>query len=535
MTRAVEGAQPTGRREGMMVELVEPLDRTGARPGAPWNRNGSGLRLPIASARRAVDVREWTAIQRFVLLLAVVYLAKQVVYAFLFPAFSGHDEVAHYEYLRVVATEGRVPVIPDLEEWRAAFSDRTPTSEDRLGTDLYRYCHYTLDWYCELPKYENNPPYAVTYLDEFYPSGWVYTANHPPLYYMLMAPVYWLSDGTSPVTQLYLLRFAAIPFGLATVLLAFLTARTLFPTDGFVPVVSSAFVAFQTQVSYEAAMLNNDILGVALYSLALYLLVRGIRDRFPSPLCFALGITLGLSLLAKSTSVTVVGIAGLTMLVVLGFRDWRGLVERGMLVGVPMVLLIAPWYVFLYRTYGNLTVLPQIEALQWWNSPGGGFFDLLFSRGFAEMRFKETWGYWGWRLIPLDKTTLWAIGVPLIVALGGLVQYAVLASRLRPADEDGQVARPVRWQALALGMLLFSCVVAYVAIVQFGVTFSLTQARYFFPIVNAAAILLALGWRTLIPLRFHPYGQGAAVTALVAMNILIFSQFVIPYWQLSFD
>jgi 4-amino-4-deoxy-L-arabinose transferase-like glycosyltransferase len=521
-----------------MAELVEPVDQTGSRSGSLWNRGGSQLRLPIASVGRAVDVREWTAIRRFVLLLAVVYLAKQVVYAFLFPAFTGHDEVAHYAYLRVVATEGRMPIVPDVDQWRVDFAAGTATF-DRIPPELYKYCQYvTSDWWrfgCGDPRWLNDPPYAVTYLDEYFPSGWIYSANHPPLYYLLMTPVYWLSDSTSPETQLYVLRFAAIPFGLATVLLAFLTARTLFPTDSFVPLVSSAFVAFQTQVSYEAAMLNNDILGIALYSLALCLLVRGVRDRFPTPLCFVLGITLGLSLLAKSTSVTVVGIAGLTMLVSLGVRDWRGWVVKGLVVSAPMLLLIAPWYVFLYRTYGNFTVLPQIEALQWWNQPAGGFFELLLDLDFAEMRFKETWGYWGWRLIPLDKTTLWAIGLPLIVALGGLLQYAVTAARRRPSAESDPVNRPVRWQALALGMLFVSCVVAYLAIVQFGVTFSLTQARYFFPIVNAAAILLALGWRTLIPLRFHPYGQGAAVAAMIAMNVLIFSQFVIPYWQLSFD
>jgi hypothetical protein len=97
------------------------------------------------------------------------------------------------------------------------------------------------------------------------------------------------------------------------------------------------------------------------------------------------------------------------------------------------------------------------------------------------------------------------------------------------------VANPERWQRLALWMLVVTCVVAYLAIIQFGVTFALTQARYFFPAVNAVAILLALGLRSLIPLRFHPYGQGIAVAALIVMNVLIFSQFVIPYWQLSFD
>jgi hypothetical protein len=82
-------------------------------------------------------------------------------------------------------------------------------------------------------------------------------------------------------------------------------------------------------------------------------------------------------------------------------------------------------------------------------------------------------------------------------------------------------------------MMLVTAVVAYLAIIQFGTEFSLTQARYFFPAVNAVAILLALGLRTLIPVRFHPYGQGAVLAAMILLNTMVFTQYVIPYWQFN--
>ena len=517
-----------------MAELANPVERREPIGGAGrWS--GGFAKLPLTGTRAAFNVRAWPAVRRFVLLLAIVYLAKQAIYVVLFPAFSGHDEVAHYAHLQIVATEGRYPVVPDLAAWRAEYAATGEAAvHDRIPESLYRYCRYTTqDWFCEPQKYANNPPYGVWWLEELYPSGWIYTANHPPLYYILMTPVYWLSDGASAETQLFILRFAAIPFGLATVLLAFLSARTLFPGDGFLAVVAPAFVAFQTQVSYEAAMLNNDILSIALYSLIIYLTIVGIRDRFPTRLSLALGGVLGLALLAKSTSLTALGIVGLAVLLRIGWRDWGGLLRRALQIGVPMAVLIAPWYAYLYHTYGNVTVLPQINALQWWNEPAGSFFELLFDPEFAEMRFHETWGYWGWRLIPLSDAALWAIGIPLIVALTGLVQYAVSVWQ-SPSSGD-PVTKPAPWQRLSLWMLLLTCVVAYLAIVQFGVTFNLTQARYFFPAVNAVALLLALGLRTVIPVRFHAYAQGMTVAALLVMNVLIFSQFVIPYWHLSFD
>src|SRR5262245_31403293 len=104
-----------------MAELVEPVERA-----EPFGRTGGafrlGPRLPLAAVRARLDVRAWSAVQRFILVLAMVYLAKQAIYVFLFPPFSGHDEVAHYAHLRVVAEEGRVPVVPDLDEWRDQFA-----------------------------------------------------------------------------------------------------------------------------------------------------------------------------------------------------------------------------------------------------------------------------------------------------------------------------------------------------------------------------------------------------------------------------
>lgn len=482
------------------------------------------------------NVRTWNPIQKFVAILALLFLAKQIIFVLAFPAFTGHDEVAHYAYLRVLATDGRIPKIPELDEWRDRYASGAETDEDRVPGELYRYCRYfTQDWYCDPndPRFRDSGPTAITFSGEFYPSGWVYTANHPPLYYALMTPVYWLTEGASPATQLYALRLAAVPFGLLTVLLAFLTVRVVFPTDRFLMVVVPTFVAFQTQVSYEAAMLNNDVLGITTYSLVLYLVVRGIRDRFPRRLCLLLGVALGLAMLTKSTALTAVGISGLAVLLRIGVKDLRGLVERGAIIGVVLGVIVAPWYAYMYATYGSFNALDQIKALQYWNDGGQSFFGMLIDLDFAEKRFSETWGEFGWRRIPYTGTMMWFIGFPLLVSLVGLLVYGVSVARGRAASAGDPVERPAPWQKLAVVVLVVTSVVAYLAIIQFGTEFELTQARYYFPVINAVAILLALGLRTLIPIRFHPYGQGAVLAAMILLNTMVFTQYVIPYWQFN--
>lgn len=276
-------------------------------------------------------------------------------------------------------------------------------------------------------------------------------------------------------------------------------------------------------------MVNNDIVAIAIASLLLWGIVVGIRDRFPIRLCLALGVGLGLGLLTKSTTIVIAPVIAAAVLLALGWRDWRGWVSRGAAIAAPAALLAAPWYLYLYRTYGDFSGLGRVKDLQYWSSPMGSFFDLLFNRDFILGRFRETWGEFGWRLIHLRTELLWAIGLVVIAAGIGLALYLVAAWRDLPFSRGDAVSRPVAWQWKALAVLLLVCVLAYLAVVQFGTEFSLSQARYFFPVANAAALLTMLGLRTLVPGRFRSAGQGILFGALVLLNVLILTGYVLPF------
>jgi hypothetical protein len=198
-------------------------------------------------------------------------------------------------------------------------------------------------------------------------------------------------------------------------------------------------------------------------------------------------------------------------------------------IGVPAAVIAAPWYAFLFRTYGDFSGLERVDALQYWNSPMGTFFELLLDREFLLGRFRETWGEFGWRLIHLRTPLLWMIGIVTVGAAVGLLLYAVAAWRGEPLWRGMAVARPRVWQGKALFILACACAIAYLAVVQFGTSFALSQARYFFPVVNAAALLAMLGLRTLIPLRLRPTGQGVVFGGLVLLNIVIMSWYVLPF------
>lgn len=496
--------------------------------------------------------------RRFLHVLLLLYLFKQILTAIIMPPFTGHDEVAHFQYIRIVAEDHRLPELVDIAQWREERTPNDPTvAGDFLDADLYPYYPYVLNWFHWQrgdPGYQaslTNPVHAVTFPDykanpegtewEDWPDGLVYTANHPPLYYVIATPVYWATNWMTLQNQMISLRMVAIPFGMLAVIGTFLMARWLFPRTGFIAVTSAAFVAFQTQISYEAAMINNDILLIGFGALLMALLVRGMRDRFPWRLTAIIGVMFGLLLLSKGSALAFAAPIALMMITGLGLRNVRLWAPKGIVAAAIGFGLAAPWYLFLHRTYGNFSALDQIASLQYNYTYQQGLdkpsiTDLLWNKGFAVMRWNETWGEFGWRRIPLDRTMLWVIGVPLTIMLASCLVY--LVSRTIPRRRRGiagTIESPQPWQLWTLVAFVLTGLLGYAAVIQFGLTFQLTQARYFFPMIPPVAVLLMIGLHTIVPERGRAYAQVSVVGAMIALNIFIYSAYVAPYWYARID
>lgn len=512
-------------------------------PAGTATRDGEVEERASIAGRIAMAIRHAPFEQRFLWVLLLLFVAKGVILTYVFPPFSGHDEVAHYAYLKVLMEEGRLPVIPDPVAYNEAYAASENPTFDRIPDYFQKYQQYiTADWWSDQSRVVR----TVTYLGEYLPSGWIYTANHPPLYYLLMAPVWEATASQSPEFQLYAFRLAAIPLGMLTVLFAYLTTRRLFPRETFLAVTVPAVVAFQPQIAYEAAMLNNDILAIVTTSACLYLIIVGLQNRFTVGLCSWLGLALGLALLSKSTAVIVMPVIALAMVLRLGWKNALEWIPKGGLVLAIAAVVSAPWYLYMLKTYGSISALDYILKLQWWNNQDGvtlSIRDQLFNRDFAWMRWRETWGEFGWRKIPLGDDLLRTIWWIVVLALVGLVIWAALVLMLRWRARKAPLSRvralvrntdPIiavtGWQINGVLAMLLTCVVAYFAVLQFGKTFDLTQARYYFPAINAAALLLMLGLRALTPIRWLPYMQTLVFIGLFWLNAIILTTYVIPYW-----
>jgi 4-amino-4-deoxy-L-arabinose transferase-like glycosyltransferase len=282
------------------------------------------------------------------------------------------------------------------------------------------------------------------------------------------------------------------------------------------------------------------------------MLALGLRKRFPLWMCMVIGLLLGFAVLAKSTSAIVAILVGIGMMFGIGVRRWKQWLAKGALTAGISAILVFPWYFYMMVQYGDATALNRVKELQWWNYSGGSnpkFMDMLTRRSFHWDRWRETWGAFGWRRIQLDmgedatllRVLLWLS----LFAVLGLAVYAIrflkAQREITMLEEQGLTFSEIRdhrdetlailpWQVTGILIMGVACVIGYYTVMQFGMSFALTQARYYFPMIIPAAVLLMLGFRSWFPHRWLPYVSAAIFLGLVALNVIIYSAYVIPFW-----
>ena len=172
------------------------------------------------------------------MLILVCYLLVGGLYAAQVPDWQAPDEPAHYNYIRQLAN-GNLPVI--------AAGDY-----DQAYLDEVRGARFA-------------PEYAVDIIE--------YEDWQPPLYYLLLTPVFVLTDGA-----LLPLRLSSLLLGAGVILLAYAIARQFFPQAKWVAWSTAVFVAFIPQHIAMLASVNNDSLSEFMIALLLYLTLRWIRS-----------------------------------------------------------------------------------------------------------------------------------------------------------------------------------------------------------------------------------------------------------------
>lgn len=411
--------------------------------------------------------RTWLA------MVLVGYVALATGYAVGTPPFNTPDEPAHYNYIAHVASTGQLPVL-------------------QVG-----------DW--DLPALERLK--ASRFPPESSVEAIRYESHQPPLYYLLMVPVYRATDGMARDDRVVVLRLASVVFGSLVVLAVYRAGALAFPSMGWLPPMAAGIAAFIPMHTANTATVNNDTLAELLASVTLLTLLTGLRRGFGDRHALILGALFGLLLLTKVTTYAFVPL-GLGIMA-LSSDGWR---TAGRRVGIAILvagLVSAWWFVRNMLVYGpedpiaarrhDLVVFDQPRWAQPLPEAAGAFLTTLFH---------SFWGQFGWMGIPLDERTYVVLAMWTVLPIAGLTLALVHMA-------GGEASK--RSELVALAVLAAATAAVFAEVVYYNLTFIQPQGRYLFPAILSIAILMALGWCRLAEAHHFPALRMAPLMSLLPL------------------
>ncbi|MBX3051081.1 MAG: DUF2142 domain-containing protein [Caldilineaceae bacterium] len=436
----------------------------------------------------------------------LVYFLLATLFAVTTPAWQNPDEPAHYNYIAFVATEGRLPVL-QMGDYDEAYLQRL--KDEKFPPEL--------------------PIAPVRY--EF---------HQPPLYYILAAPVYWLSGGS-----LLALRLFSALLGAGAIWLLSLCFQTVVPEKPGVVLAATAFVAFLPMHLAILSSVNNDSLAELLIAGGLLVLLRwtaGRGRRMARPQSATrnsqllwLGAIIGLGFLTKATAYILLPVTLFTLATVAFAQSpnrpvstrLRRILSSCHPVILSSLLLGLPLWLRNITTYGGLDFL----GLGWHDRVVTGqptTADWIAANGWPaygerawDFTFKSFWGVFGWlgvfmdgRIYTLLLIFSAVVGAGLVAGLwrGWTADRGPQAASIRDNPLDPRHPRSI---GLFVALLLLAGVAA--SYVWYNLGFVQHQGRYLFPALFSFGLLVALGWREAL----HPPTSFAVAGLLLFWAVVL--------------
>jgi hypothetical protein len=277
----------------------------------------------------------------------------------LLPPFEGFDEPGHYSYIQQVADTGRWPVRGDnMSKEVDGYLKVAPTTENMLGPWTYHRFFSSGAATVDEGRRAIHGRAGHRYVPGAI-GNW--QAQHPPLYYFVMAPAYLASSGWSLAAQLFFLRSFSYLIAWAGLCLAvFAMLRKSMQDEPLAAPLSFGIALWPALFPMwfpEMARLGNDSL-ITVFAACTFLLVHRLASRNTLRDHALLGATLGLALLTKATYLPVAA----AVFALLGLLAWferrtpEELVRRLKGIGlcaITAVLIGGWWYVAKFVETGS--------------------------------------------------------------------------------------------------------------------------------------------------------------------------------------
>ncbi|OQY36193.1 MAG: hypothetical protein B6243_03820 [Anaerolineaceae bacterium 4572_5.2] len=430
-------------------------------------------------------------------IIIISYLVLGALYAALTPAWQIPDEPAHYNFARYTAQYFTLPELTmgcyDQDYLSQLTGQKFPA-------------HLSIEPVC----YEN---------------------YQPPLYYLLAAPIFRVSNG-----NLLTLRLLSVAFGAISLLFIYKTIALFLPNTVF-PLATTAFAAFTPMHLSMLAAVNNDALAEMLLALFVFLLLRWLlRDAEKGlPLPIIAGFALGLILLTKVTAYTALPLSAFIL-----FLEWRANYELRttnyelrttyrkltniLRLYLPALVISLPFYIRNALVYGGLDILGlrrhdevvvgQLRTASKLAADGAPAYlsDLFRST------FHSFWGQFGWMAAPMDSRVYLALSLLTLLALVGLILW------LWRGESPSRKQKQALWVMAAM-LLLVSGVFA-------GLNFSFVQfqGRYFFSGLMPLGLFFSIGLNEAFRRRYALWMAGLMLLSMMWIAAVSFKQGGLDKW-----
>ncbi len=445
--------------------------------------------------------------------IVVAYLVLGSLFALRTSAWQNPDEPAHYNYTRQFVRSGNIPII-ESDDWVAGLVP--------IGPDV-----------------RDVPVERMTYED-----------HQPPLFYLLSAPVFVITDG-----GLVALRLFTLLIGTLVVAFAYFTVATIFPAHLYLAAFAAAFTALLPQHLAIMSSYNNDALSEALLALVVLLSIRMImkRSALTTQRLAVLAIIVGLCFITKAQAYLALPVALLGVFLATRHTDAPDTGEPPSLLSSVLVvlglsaLIGLPWWVRSIRLYGgadflglqrhNEVVVGQPTTVEWLAEYGlGGVLSRLL-----QTTFQSFWGQFGWMSIPLDRRIYLALLVFTLVSAALFLAWWIHGhaarrqlSRQMRARADDALYSPylllTAQQSRALTLLASVALFTLLAYAWYNLQFVQHQGRYLYPALIPIATAVALGWSFLFSRR-EAIGRWlwlALLIGLAALDAYLLFRVILP-------
>ena len=450
----------------------------------------------------------------------VAYLVFASLFALKVPKWNAPDEPAHFNYIRHLAATGTFPVLQPGDYNQEYLEKLKPAQfPDSLPIDTIRY-----------------------------------ESHQPPLYYVLGAAVYRLTEGASLSRQVLALRGLSILFGALFILAIYALSRETVLGQPLVALGAAAFAAGVPMQLAMSAAVENDSLSELVLTVVLLVLVSGLRSGFGPGRSITLGVLLGLALLTKVTIYSALLLAPVALWVrwrqggaggaggqrrgdrpvaptgsrgaaVLAYAEARAVAAlvRQLAVVYGVALLVSGWwFVRNALTYGWLDPLAQARHAAVVVGQPRTVYNWAALEYLATTTFQSFWAQFGWMGVLVDRRLYQALLVFSVIVAIGLALWLYRAARGR-AGLDRESGR-------ALWLLALCFAVTVGEFLYYNLTFVQAQGRYLFPALGPIGIFSLLGLLALAPRRLHVPVVVGLYGALLALDYVCLFRFVAPYF-----